>query len=169
MILLSQTSNPDVLAISWETMAFTVINLLILLVAFRFTLFKPVNNIIAKRQQEVEEDFNVAATKQEEAEKLKSEYENSLSEIEQKKKETIQIAKKEADEISNRIVGEAKTEAEEIKQKSVFEANAIKDQMIKSTQKEIAEMVVDATKKVSGGVEVDASLYDEFLSKAGEE
>ena len=168
MVLLEQTSNPQVLALSWETVVFTVINLLILFVAFRFTLFKPVNNIIAQRQQELEDDFKEAADKQEEADALKNKYEDSLKSIEQEKKEVISQAKKDADAIGNRIIDEARDEADKIKQTSVNEANAMKAQIIKSTQKEIADMVVDATKKVSAGAKVDESLYDEFLSEAGE-
>ena len=47
---------------------FTVINILLLAVAFKIFLFKPVENIIAKRQEEVEEQYDAAVKKQEEAE-----------------------------------------------------------------------------------------------------
>ena len=168
MILLEQTANPEVLAVSWETVVFTIINLLILFVAFRFTLFKPVNKIIAERQSELEEGFKEAQTKKEEADALKTQYEDSIKGIEKQKNEVISQAKKDADVIGSKIIEEARDEADKIKQTSSIEANAMKEQIIKSAQKEIADMVVDATKKVSAGAKIDESLYDEFLNEAGE-
>lgn len=146
----------------------TVINLLILMVGFRLVLFKPVQKIIAQRQEEAENEFKIAEEKQIKADELKKQYEESISGIEEQKKQTLKEAQSKADEQYHKIVKDAKDEAEEIKKKATFDAEAQKAQIIRSAEKEIADLVVNATSKVAGGVEVDASLYDEFLNKAGE-
>ena len=65
---------------------FTVINLLVLAVAMRIFLFKPVQNIIAKRQEEADKQLLEAAQKQEAAAALEQKYSDTLNNIEEEKK-----------------------------------------------------------------------------------
>ena len=58
-----------------------------------------------------------------------------------------------------------------LKKMRLFEAENQKTQILKKAEKEIADMVVDAAVKVVGknsGADVDSSLYNEFLDKAGD-
>lgn len=160
------------LNVTTETIVLTVINLLVLLVAFRFLLFKPVQKIIAARQKEADRQFQEAAKKQEEAEELRAQYEGSLFDLEEEKKQTLKDARDLADEQYQKIVSEAKAEAKHIKKKAAAEAEAQKEQLLKGAEKEIADIIVNAATKVVGeqsGVEGNIALYDEFLDKAGEE
>ena len=52
----------------------TVVNLLLLVVLMRIFLFKPVQKILAQRQEEADRQFAEAASKQEEADTLKRQY-----------------------------------------------------------------------------------------------
>ena len=129
---------------------FTVINLLVLVVAMRIFLFKPVQNIIAKRQEEADKQLLEAAQKQEAAAALEQKYSDTLNNIEEEKKKALSEARKDADTAYQKIIDDANKKAE----------------------KEIADMVVSAATKVVAGtdnVSADNSLYDEFLNKAGEE
>lgn len=149
----------------------TVVNLLVLLVALRIFLFKPVKKIIAARQAEADRQFSEAAKKQEQADGLKTQYTESLAGIEEEKKKTLQTARKDADTQYQKIVAEAEDKARQIKEDAAAEAQHQKAQIIKGAEKEIADMVVNAAAKVVGqqsGVEIDSSLYNEFLDKAGE-
>lgn len=58
------------LRLDWNIL-FTVINLILLFIAMRVFLFKPVRKIIAARQEEADKQFAEAAASKEEAEKLK--------------------------------------------------------------------------------------------------
>ncbi|MGN0154291.1 MAG: ATP synthase F0 subunit B [Lachnospiraceae bacterium] len=149
----------------------TIINLLVLFVAMKFLLFKPVQKIIAARQEEADKRFGEAAAKQAEAEALKAQYTDSLANMEEEKKKTLQDARKEADVQYQKILKDAQHQAKQIKKDAIAEADAQKTQIMKNAEKEIADMVVNAATKVVGrqsGVEIDASLYNEFLDKAGE-
>lgn len=160
------------LRIDAANLIFTIINLLVLFVAMKLLLFKPVQKIIAARQEEADKQFGEAAAKQAQAEELKAQYTDSLANIEEEKKKTLQAARKEADVQYQKIVQDAENKARQIKEDAVAEAGAQKTQIMKSAEKEIADMVVNAATKVVGkqsGVEIDASLYNEFLNKAGEE
>ena len=153
----------------WNVL-FTVINLLILFVLMRIFLYKPVQKIIAKRQEEADRQFGEAAAKQSEAEELKTKYEAVLSDAENEKKKVVAEARKTADEEYQRIVTDAHKTASQIKDDAEAEAISQKEQILKKAEKEIADMVVDAAAKVVGSNSADtnAALYDTFLNKAGD-
>ena len=151
----------------WNVL-FTIINLLILFVLMRIFLYKPVQKIIAKRQEEADRQFGEAAAKQSEAEELKTKYQAVLSDAENEKKKVVSEARKTADEEYQRIV--AHKTAAQIKDDAEAEAVMQKEQILKKAEKEIADMVVDAAAKVVAGNSADANsaLYDTFLNKAGD-
>lgn len=157
--------------VSFWSILWTVVNLLILVVAFRVFFFKPIGKIIAKRQEEANEVYAKAAAKETEANELATQYEQKVAEAETEKKQIIADARKSADSQYQKILADAKDDAKNIKDAAVAEANQEKDKIIASAKKEIADIVVDATTKVVGsktGAEVDSVLFDEFLDKAGE-
>ena len=150
----------------------TVINLMILFVALRVFLFKPVQNIIAARQEEADKQLDDAKTKQAEADALKEKYTAVLADAETEKKQILKDARSDADAQYQKIVDDAKEKAKQIEEKAAAEAESQKTQILKNTEKEIADMVVSAAQKIVGtqsGAKIDKSLYDEFLVKAGEE
>lgn len=149
----------------------TVINLLVLFVAMKLVFFKPISKIINQRQEEADKQLSEADCRKKEAEALKKQYSDSLEEIEETRKQAMTDTRKSADEEYQRIVGMAQEEAAHIKQVAQTEAEKEKAKIINSARKDIADMVVDAAAKVVGsqnGVEVDGSLYNEFLGKAGD-
>ncbi len=157
--------------ISFWNILWTVVNLLILFVAFRIFFFKPIAKVMAKRQEEANEIYDKASVKENEASQLAKEYEQKLVSVEDEKKQIIADARKSADSQYQKIVEDAKQNAREIKDAAVVEANQEKNKIIASAKKEIADIVVDATTKVVGskaGAAVDSELFDEFLVKAGE-
>ncbi len=150
---------------------FTIINLLILFVGLKIFLFKPIQKIIDERQKEADRKFDEAAAAQAQADSMKTQYEQSLSDMEREKKETLLTARRNADEQYKKIIMEAEQNADKLKQDAVAEAKAEKEEIIKSVEKDIADMILDATKKVVGkqcGEAMDNSLYNEFLDRVGE-
>ncbi len=157
--------------IQFWSILWTVVNLLILFVAFKIFFFKPIANIIAKRQEEANEIYGKAEAKESEANELVKQYEDKLASAETEKKQIISEARKSADSQYQKILADAKDDAKEIHEAAIAEANNEKNKIIASAKKEIADMVVDATTKVVGsktGADVDSELFNEFLGKAGE-
>lgn len=158
------------LRLDWNLL-FIVIDLLVLYLLMKKFLFKPVAKIIAERQAEADKQFSEAEAKKAEAMDLKSKYELSISQVEQEKVKTIQEARKTADDEYHRIINEASDKAKQLKVDAQIEAENQKTQILKKAEKEIADMVVDAATKVVGGnsgAQVDSTLYNQFLNKAGE-
>ena len=152
---------------------FTVINILILAVAMRFLLFKPVRDIIAKRKEEADQEYEKAQASLREADELKKQYDDSLKKLEEERKETLRTARKNADAEYQRIVGSAEERAASIKSDAQIQAESTRQQVLKRAEREIADIVLEAATKITGdakeGKEINSALYDEFLSKAGED
>ena len=158
------------LRLDWNLL-FTVINLLLLFVLMKIFLFKPVQKIIAARQAEADKQFDEAAAKQAEADGLKAQYAKSIASVEEEKSKAMQETMKKADAEYQRIVGDAESKAKQIKEDAAGEDENQKTQILKKAEKEIADMVVYSAVKVVGknsGADVDSSLYNEFLDKAGD-
>ena len=68
---------------------FTVVNLLVLVCLMKKFLFKPVREVMEKRQAEIEESYKKAEQVNEDARHLKEKYEESLGNIEEERKNTI--------------------------------------------------------------------------------
>ena len=77
-------------------LVFTIINLIVLFVLMRIFLFKPVNNIIAKREEAIRKQFDDADAAEKEAENLKTEYEASLAGAKDESARLITEAKEKA-------------------------------------------------------------------------
>ena len=152
---------------------FTVINILILAVAMRLLLFKPVRDIIAKRKEEADQEYEKAQASLREADELKKQYDDSLKKLEEERKETMRTARKNADAEYQRIVGSAEERAASIKSDAQIQAESTRQQVLKRAEREIADIVLEAATKITGdakeGKEINSALYDEFLSKAGED
>ena len=149
----------------------TIANLLILFVALRIFLFKPVQKIIAQRQELADAQLNEAKEKQEAADALKEQYSASLANAEEEKKQILSTARRDADVQYQKIIDDARSQAKQIEESAVAEAETQKKRILKNAEKEIADMVVTAAQKMVGtqsGAKLDRSLYDEFLVKAGE-
>ena len=157
--------------ISFWSILFTVVNLLILFIAFRIFFFKPLAKIIAQRQKEADELYEEALSRQNDAEELKNSYEQKLIGTESERKQILAEARKHADGEYQNILADAKSEASQIHKDAVAAAEHEKSEIIGSARKEIAQLIVDATTKVVGSknsAEVDSDLYEQFLGKAGE-
>lgn len=157
--------------VSFWNIAFTVINLLILYVAFRIFFFKPIAAIIEQRQKEADEEYAKATTESAKASELAASYEGKLADAETEKKQIIAEARNKANAEYQTIVAQATTEAQQIHDDAVTTANNEKDKIISSAKKEIADLVVSAATKVVGtkaGADIDSDLLDKFIGKAGE-
>lgn len=147
---------------------FEVINLLVLFIAFRLVLFKPVQKIIAQRQEEADKEYKEAVAAKEDAVAKKTEYENSLLTIENERKNVLSKARKSANEEYVKIVEDANVKAQKIHEEAKISAEHEKQQILKKVESDIADMVVDATSKIIAGNTDNKALYDEFINKAGE-
>lgn len=154
----------------WEII-FTWVNLLILYLLMKKFLFKPVREMIEKREQEVEDIYETARITNEDAYKLKSEYEQRLSSAKEEARGIVDTANKKAIIRSEEIVQDAKEKATVIIKKANVQIEDEKNNAINQAKNHITTMAVSIASKV---IEKDINendhkdLVEKFINEMGE-
>lgn len=155
------------LKLDWSSL-FTIVNLLILYVAFRFVLFKPLKAMLAEREKAVQDQIDSAAALKSEAEDLKTRYEESLKEAKAESVKIMNEAKDRAQVQYDSIIEKAKVDAADIVEKAGKVAEAEKDQIIRDAQDEIMDLTMAAVSKIIGGnidSETNKKIFDDFIAE----
>ncbi|MDE6961882.1 MAG: ATP synthase F0 subunit B [Lachnospiraceae bacterium] len=147
---------------------FTAANLLIWFFLIRKFLFKPINNVISKREEAIASQYAKAQKLQEAAAAEKEKCTKFQGQIEQEKAAAVTEAQKKARTEYDRIVTEAKDKAEQIVEASRKEAELEKARIVGKAEQEIRSVIMDAAVKSMQSSGGDQGLYDQFLTKAGE-
>ena len=153
------------LRLDWNIL-FNVINILILYFLMKRFLFRPINEILAKRQAEADSLFAQAGEKDAKAQECREKYETLLSDAENEKSKIVSDARKEASLEYERILGEAKEKADAVVKRAQDDARKEKQAILQQADDEIRDMVLTAAAKAAGaadGAVNDRKLYDRFL------
>ncbi len=147
---------------------FTVINLLILFVLMKRFLFKPVREVLAKRDAEIQALYQQAEETNQAADALQAQYRESLASIETERQETLAKSKMEASKEYDEIISNAHKKADKIlkeaEEEAAREAGAKQHEM----QEQMAVLVAQAAYKIAAAKdssENDKQLFDKFLNE----
>ena len=134
-------------------MVMIVINLLVLYAIFRKLLYKPVMNVINRREELIQGQFDSAKKTQDDALQLKADYE-----------EKLQKANVKADE----IILAARDQAKEEHEKAVLETQAKTDRMIEKAKADIEKEQKQAQQEVQGEIAKLALIAARKIIETGE-
>ncbi len=146
---------------------FTVVNLLIWYAIIRKFLFKPINNVINKREAAIQSRYDEAQKLKNEALAQKEQCTIFQDELEAKKAEAMEKAQEEARAQYQQIVEDAQKKAAQILDASQKEAIIEKEKILGKAEQEIRSIVLDAAAGAMQSPENDSGLYDQFLKKTG--
>lgn len=152
-----------VVTISWELL-FQIINTVILFLVLKKILFKPVLNIIEKRENIIQEDLAAGAKAKNEGIALKKEYEEKVSIAKEEGREIIRQATARAEEKSNQIVSDAQAEAVALKAKASKDIAQEKEQAIAEIRNDISDIAILAASKVLEE-DIDKSKHEDLIEK----
>lgn len=150
------------------TMIFTWANLIILYLLLKHFLFAPVNKMLSERRLEIENGFHEAEDVEEQAQRMKAEYEQKLNAAKDEADEIIRTAVEKANIRSESIVGEASEKAAHIIEKSQNQIEIDKRNAVNAAKSEIAAMAVLAAEKLIGkrlSLEDDEKLITEIIDR----
>ena len=140
------------------------------LVASHF-LFNPVRDMMRKRQEKIKDELDDAKLNQEEAQRLKAEYEEKLRNVEKEAEEILSAARKKALANETKIIAEAKEEAARIRDRAITEAELEKKKVADDVKREMISIAsVMAGKVVSASINtvIQDSLIEETLKEIGD-
>lgn len=157
------------LTLNWNIF-WVIFNIIILFILLRIFLYKPLQNIMQKRTELIQNEINSAETKNKEASALKEQYESSMKNAKAESDEIVGQAKERAKVQYDQIVGSANEEAAQIVSQAHKTAESDRDQMMRDAQSELADVALAAAAKLIGkniDDEANRKMLDDFLSEEG--
>ena len=157
------------LSLDLRTFIFTVINLLVLVFFLYRFLFKPVRDILAARQNELDNSYREAEEATQKANALKKQYEDSMAQIDAERQEKLEKSRMQATNEYDEIIGNAREKATKIIADAKIEAERQAEQKQHEMEEEVAMLVAKAAYKIAASkdsAENNQKLYDTFLEDA---
>lgn len=162
--------NLDLLSIDAGTILFTLINTLLIFLAFKFILFKRVDAILAKRQDEVNATYTAADDALASANSDKKKYAEAMAGAKAEASQIITNAEKKAQRAGDAILEEARQEAQAVREKATLATERERVQARNELQGEISGLAMELAQKI---MEKEISkadherLIDDFLNEIG--
>lgn len=153
------------------TMLFTWGNLIILFLLMKKFLFKPVNNILEKRKQEIGDMYDKAESDKKEAQKLLGEYSEKIQSANVEADEIIKTAKELAVKKQDEILSEANSGALKILERAEKNIELEKSKAKAELLSEVSSLSVMMASKI---LEKDISaaehkeIIDKFINEMGD-
>ncbi len=130
----------DVISVNLWDIVISLLNLIILFIIVKKFLFKPVNNMIAKRQAEVDKVYSDAHEAKKEADADREAWDEKMKTANDEAQGLIDRAQDTARRREERIVAEAKDKAESIIRQAETQAELERKKAKDDIKKEIVEV-----------------------------
>jgi F-type H+-transporting ATPase subunit b len=156
--------------VPWTFIA-QILNLFLQMYLIKRFLFKPINEILAKRKAMADAQLSDAAKARTEAEAMKAEYEKDMAEARSKASDIIVSAQKTASAQSDKILQDATAAAAALKEKAQNDIEQEKKKDVSEIRSEIGGIAMDIAGKVIEreiNEEDHKKLIDEFIANVGE-
>ena len=149
----------------WHIVA-TIANLLILTLILKKFLFKPVQNMFAKRQGQVDELYRAAEDSKSQAEHDKALYNQKLAGAVEEAETIVRSATQRADRQSDEIIADANRKAAETMKRAEEDIEQAKKKAMDDLKNEISDISVQIAENVVGrelNGEDHRELIDSFI------
>jgi F-type H+-transporting ATPase subunit b len=156
--------------VPWTFIA-QICNLFLQVYLIKRFLFKPINEMLAKRKAMADAEISDATKAKDEANAMKAEYEQNMQDAKNKANEILTSAQKTAALQSEEILRDATSQAAMLKAKAESDIEQEKRKAVNDIKDEIGGMAVEIAGKVIEReiCEDDhAKLIDEFIANVGE-
>ena len=149
-------------------MVITWITIFFLFRLLKKFLHEPMNTFIDNRKDKIMSNINEAKAKNQEAEKLKLEYESRIAEAKKESQNILSDARSRGEELKNEILAEARKESEALKTRARADIEREKASAFESVKSETGNMAVLIASKIMEK-EMTMENQDEMLDKFIEE
>ena len=153
------------------TIIFQILNLLLLMVLFKKYLFKPVMEILEKRQAEIEGHYQEAQQAETDAKAMKADYESKMAGARQEADRVIKTATESANAMSASIVEDARMQADQLKRRAQTEIDLERRRAFDEVKGELSGIALDIASQVierEVNEKDHEAFIDEFIKNVGE-
>lgn len=130
------------------TLFWTVFNVLVLFLALKKFLIKPVMEIIEKRDSLIKQQFDEANNAKLQAEAMKKEYEKQLETVQAQAAEIITVARARAEEEHNQVIAQTQKESQRMLEQARSDIKYEREQAKQELKSQIAEIAMLAARKI---------------------
>ncbi len=158
------------LNLDWNVI-FQIINIIVFFLLLKKFLFKPVTEIMEKRENLIRSSMEEAEDTRKKANELKAEYQAQLDGAKDEAAAIVKEAKTRGEKEYELMLANAGRDAQKLISDAQESARIEREKAIKSARGEIAALAVAAASKVvekNIKAEDNKKLIDDFLSEAGE-
>jgi len=162
----------EVISVNIWQILISFANLLILFLMFKKFLFKPVNNMLAKRQGEIDAKYQAAEEAKKAADEDKALWDEKLGAVKSETDEILKKAQSSAQRQSDAIIAKAKDMADSIVRQAESQAELEHKKAEEGIKKEIVEVSSAlANKLLEREINADdhKNLIDSFIEKIGDD
>ena len=162
----------EVISVNLWQILISLLNLLILFLMFKKFLFKPVNNMLAKRQSEIDSKYEEADEAKRIAKENQLMWDEKIGSVKNETDEMIKKAQNSAKRQGEAIVSKAKEQAESIVRQAENQAQLEMKKAEDEIKKEIVEVSTAlANKLLEREINADdhKSFINSFIEKIGDE
>lgn len=163
--------NLEVISVNFWNIVISLLNLTIMFLILKKLLFKPVQNIIAKRQSSVDLQYENAANAEKIANENRAKWEETLKGAGNEADSIIKTAQENATRRGDEIVAEAREKAQGIIRQAQSEAEMEKRKAAEEIKKEIADVSTLLSERMLER-EINADdhrkLIDSFINEIGD-
>ena len=162
----------DVISVNLWQILISLINLVLLFLIIKHFLFKPVKNMLAKRQSEIDEQYSAAAEAEKSAGESRALWQEKLSSADAEANAIIQKATDNAKYRGEKLIADAEEKAESIIRIAKTEAELERKKATEGIKREIIEVSGALTEKMLEreiNNEDHRALIDSFIEKIGED
>lgn len=164
MEALGKILNPLTSTLFWQIVAFVI--LWILLARF---VFKPISNIIKKREEKISASVNDADKLKEDAEKMLAEYRQKLDEARGEAQVIIEQSKTVGENLKNELVEKAKLESSQMIARAKQGIERERDKALAQIKESVVDLTLLATERLIGRAlkeEDHLKLIEESIEEA---
>lgn len=151
---------------------YTVVNILVLFLLLRKFLYKPVMNIIAQRQKQVDDALNAAETSKQEAAAALSDAQAKLRNVDTEAAARRTAYEKQAEKDKQQLLADAQQQADAILAEGKAAAEAERQHKLRQADAQTTALARAMCEKLLArnlNEQDDARLLDDLLEKAGAE
>ncbi len=154
------------------TALFILLNTVTMFLVLKKFLFKPVLKMIADRQKEIDDTYADADKAKAEAETMRQEYQQKLSDATQTGEKIVKEAVARGQSREEEIIRQANLDAEAIRSKAATDAAREKRKAVNDAKDEISVIALAIAGKVVGrqlDQKDQSQLVDSFIEQLGEQ
>lgn len=138
----------EALGLNAKWFLFQLLNFIVLFVGLSHLLHKPLLKFIDERRKEAKQNHELAQKLRQEAAESEVRHKEIIDQAKAQAGQILSAAKKQGEELEDRLEQQAQTQAENILQKAKEEIARQKDQMKAELKEELTDIVIGASEKV---------------------